>query len=68
VDEPTKKLELLNTEAAAKYLQLSERTLEDYRVTGGGPAFIRAGRGRRAPVLYLLDDLNAWLLERRVVK
>jgi len=68
VGEPPQKLELLNTEAAATYLQLSERTLEDYRVTGGGPAFIRAGRGRRAPVLYLLADLNAWLMARRVVK
>lgn len=52
---------LLDTNEAAKYLRLSPRTLEDYRIKGGGPVFIRIGLGRRAPVLYDLEDLNAWL-------
>lgn len=67
VDDPrlAERLELLNTEAAAAYLQLSERTLEDYRVVGGGPPFLRVGRGQRLKILYELCDLNVWLMPWR---
>lgn len=67
MDDPrlAERLELLNTEAAAAYLQLSDRTLEDYRVTDTGPPFLRVGRGQRLKVLYLLHDLNVWLMPWR---
>jgi hypothetical protein len=67
VDDPrlAGRLELLNTEAAATYLQLSDRTLEDYRVTASGPPFLRVGRGQRLKILYLLHDLNVWLMPWR---
>lgn len=55
----------MDTVEAASYLRLSPRTLEDYRVIGGGPTFIRNGRGKRAPVLYDLADLNAWVAVRK---
>lgn len=47
---------------AAKYTGLSARTLERYRVEGGGPAFIRLGARRLG---YLKTDLDAWLAERK---
>ena len=40
----TKPTDLLTTEEAAKYLRLSPRTLERYRVTGEGPRFLKVGR------------------------
>ena len=48
----------LHTQAeAAKALRLSERTLERMRLTGLGPAFVKAGRR----VLYRQADLEAWI-------
>lgn len=64
-DNQPQTLRLFDTVEAAQYLRLSVRTLEDYRLVGGGPTFIRNGRGKRAPVLYDLADLNAWILERK---
>lgn len=63
--QPPERMTLLTTVEAAKYLRLSPRTLEDYRIKGGGPVFIRIGLGRRAPVLYDLEDLNGWLKSQK---
>ena len=49
------------TGRAARYLGLSERTLEGYRVSGGGPAFHRFGN----QVRYRRADLDAWAARRR---
>ena len=46
----------VDTEAAAKEVGLSPRTLEKMRVYGGGPVFEKNGRR----VLYDIDDLRAW--------
>ena len=46
---------MTNGEAAA-LLRLSPRTLEKYRVIGGGPAFRKLGRR----VFYALGDLEDW--------
>ncbi|WP_395396512.1 helix-turn-helix domain-containing protein (plasmid) [Novosphingobium sp. BL-8A] len=46
---------LINNEAAA-FLRLSPRTLEKYRVIGGGPPFHKFGRR----VLYARADLQQW--------
>ena len=51
----------LNTRKAARYLGLSTRTLDRYRVSGDGPVFLRFG-GR---VRYLCEDLDAWAKTRR---
>lgn len=54
---------LLRTTEAAHVLQLSPRTLERLRVTGDGPRFLKAGPGKRARVLYRIEDLEAWLMQ-----
>ncbi len=51
---------LLTTAQAAKYLALGQRTLENWRCRGVGPAFVRLGR----VVRYRVSDLNAWLSVR----
>ena len=51
---------LLNTAQAAVALDLSPRTLERYRVVGGGPRYVKVGR----LVRYLPSDLEHWLKSR----
>lgn len=58
-DEP-----LLTTKEAARFLRLSHRTLEGFRVRGMGPRFIKAGSGLRSRVLYHPADIRTWV-ERR---
>jgi excisionase family DNA binding protein len=48
---------LLNQREVAEYLRLSERTLERWRVCGGGPAFTKLGKR----VLYREPDLLEWI-------
>ena len=49
---------LLRTQReAAEVLRLSERTLERMRLTGLGPAYVKAGRR----VLYRQADLETWV-------
>jgi hypothetical protein len=50
---------LLQVDAAA-YLQLSTRTLEAFRLRGGGPIYRKLGRR----VVYRREDLDAWTEER----
>ena len=58
----------IDTPAAAKYMGLSQEFLRQSRIYGDrdgrtpGPSFIRIGR----KVMYLVDDLDRWLEERRV--
>ena len=51
----------LTTDRAALYLGVSVRTLERYRVTGGGPVFHRFA----GAVRYLIADLDEWARTRR---
>ena len=53
---------LLNTEEAAKLLDMTPRFLESRRLRGGGPPYIRISTNR---VKYSLADLMAWIAERR---
>lgn len=46
----------LTQREAADFLRLSERTLERYRRTGTGPAFVKLGRR----VVYRIADLTAF--------
>ena len=49
---------VLHTQAeAAEVFRFSERTLERMRLTGLGPAYVKAGRR----VLYRQADLEAWV-------
>lgn len=43
--------------SVALLLNVSERTLERWRVEGSGPAYLKAGRR----VLYLQSDIEEWL-------
>lgn len=56
-----KALGLLTTAEAADVLRLSARTLERYRVTGGGPKYNKLGPGKRARVVYWREALVEWL-------
>jgi hypothetical protein len=56
--------EVFDTEGAAAFLRLSERTLEGLRVRGGGPAFLNPSV---RIVRYLKSDLIAWLKDHRRV-
>jgi excisionase family DNA binding protein len=50
--------QLLTTKEAADFLSLSHKTLEYFRVAGGGPRFVKL-----APkaVRYRKADLDAWV-------
>jgi len=52
---------LLTTSEAAKYLRLTPKTLERFRIDAGGPPYLKAGPGLRAKVLYRRSELDAWL-------
>lgn len=49
--------ELLNEDEAAVYLRLSKKTLQNWRVSGRGPAFVKIGRCVR----YRVDVLVAYI-------
>ena len=55
----------LTTKQAAEYVGLSHRTLEAYRFAGAGPSYIKHGGPRSGLVLYLPEDLDAWLVSLR---
>ncbi len=48
----------LDAESAAAYLNLSAKTLANYRSRGIGPRFIKRGR-----IFYRRADLDVWLAE-----
>jgi excisionase family DNA binding protein len=56
---------LLTPREAADYLKVSEKTLEDWRRTGKGPAFYRLGPCR---VRYSLASVDQWLQSTSVSK
>jgi len=58
IHHPTNDSDVLLTEVqAADVLNLSIRTLQAWRIKGGGPSFVRAGRAIR----YRRRDLLAWM-------
>ena len=54
---------LLREKPAAKYMDLSVRTLQAWRHRGGGPRFIRISS---RCIRYRKSDLDEWLESRRV--
>lgn len=51
----------MNTETAARYLGLSARSLEKYRLIGGGPAYLKPNRR----VVYEREELDRWISSTR---
>ena len=51
----------LRTTPAAGYCGSTKSSFEKYRLTGGGPVFIKIGR----IVVYDVADLDSWLRARR---
>lgn len=51
----------VGTREAAELLQLSQKTLHRYRISGEGPVFHKFGRRVR----YALSDLEDWAATRR---
>ena len=51
----------LQPDEAASYLRITLRSLENFRVTGKGPAYRKHG-GR---VVYHIEDLDEWSQHRR---
>ncbi len=49
--------ELLKTKEAAELLKLSPRTLENLRLRGGGPRYVKLG----GAVRYRTKDLDEWV-------
>jgi DNA-binding transcriptional MerR regulator len=56
--------DLLDTKTAAPRIGVSPGTLENWRVQGIGPAFIKT-TGRRGRVLYDPADIERWKATRR---
>lgn len=54
--------EFIRPSEAAKIVKLSTSTLAKMRVTGTGPKYTKAGP---KVVLYLREDLQEWLYNRR---
>ncbi len=46
-----------NTAQLAEYLQISRRTLERWRLSGDGPAYLKLG----SRVLYSSEQVERWL-------
>lgn len=56
---------LLTTAQAAKFLAVSAKSLERFRLLGTGPVYIKCGAGKKSPVRYRQADLDAWIEANR---
>lgn len=56
----------LAAEDAAAYLGLSRQTLANWRARGQGPSYSRLGGAGRPRIVYLVEDLDAYLHANRV--
>ena len=54
---------LVRTGGASEYLALAVSTLEKFRLSGGGPRFVKLG-GRA--IAYDVKDLDEWIEERKI--
>jgi predicted DNA-binding transcriptional regulator AlpA len=52
---------LLTPEQVGEWVQLDEKTLANLRWRGTGPAYIKLGAGRSAPVRYRRSAIDTWL-------
>lgn len=56
---------LLDTKQAAPLIGVSPGTLQNWRVQGIGPKFIKTAIGRRGKVVYDEADIEAWKAANR---
>lgn len=61
---PSSKVTWMSEAAVARYLSVSRRTLQHWRLQGGGPKYSKAGSGVRAAVRYTSTDVDKWLKAR----
>lgn len=55
--------ELMTPQEVADWLRLSVDTLENHRIRGTGPKFVKLGNQRRSPVRYRRADVEAWMFD-----
>lgn len=51
---------MLTQEQLAARLVVEENTLEDWRMKGVGPTFIKLGFAKNSPIRYRFEDVEAW--------
>lgn len=51
---------LLTTAEAAAFVGMDVATLQNWRIVGSGPAYVKLGKGNKAPVRYRLNDIIEW--------
>lgn len=54
---------LLTPAELAKILPITERTLENWRLDGKGPPYVRLGSGAHNKVVYSWPAVEAWIGE-----
>jgi hypothetical protein len=52
---------LLKEDKAAEFLDVAVKTLQNWRILGTGPRYVKLGPGLRAPVRYRRSALAAYL-------
>lgn len=55
----------LSESDAATYLSISKKTLQRLRCSGGGPDFCKLGKGRGSRVIYPLQGLHDWAMDKK---
>lgn len=55
--------QLLTPKQVSEMLQISTGTLENWRINGHGPKYLKLGGQHRSPVRYLLQDVEDWMFE-----
>lgn len=58
---------LLNDFQAAQHLGVSPATLRSWRCRGIGPCYVKLGRGRKSPVRYHHEDIEAFIAQCRQI-
>lgn len=56
--------DLLDNEQTATLLGIKPNTLEIWRTKGKGPAFIKLGQAKQAPIRYRRSVVTRWLDEQ----
>jgi hypothetical protein len=55
----------MDTKTLAELLGVGAQTIRKWRLTGGGPPYLRIGGAQAGRVLYKREDVEAWLVQRR---
>jgi predicted DNA-binding transcriptional regulator AlpA len=55
----------LNNDAVALLLGISPTTLRIWRLRGEGPQFYKIGASKKSRVIYLENEVRAWMEQRR---